>query len=227
MPGRLHVYSSKLQSCFCCSCWTLSLFAMAELAIVSARRERLQMLIDSGHRGAAVALRMAEEPTNLLSTVQVGITLIGILAGAFGGATLSEELAALLAPLPVIGEYSEVVALAVVVAGSSPSAASSWVSWFPSASRCAIRSASPPQSPGPCTFCRRSCVRWSVCSAGRLPSSCASSACAAMVGTRRSRRRRNPVCCMEQAAANPASLRPPSATWSRVSSASVTVSCDR
>ena len=92
------------------------LFAMAELAIVSARRERLQMLIDSGHRGAVVALRMSEEPTNLLSTVQVGITLIGILAGAFGGATLSEELAALLAPLPVIGPYSEAIALAIVVA---------------------------------------------------------------------------------------------------------------
>lgn len=91
------------------------LFAMAELAIVSARRERLQVLADDGSRGAVVALRMAHDPTNLLSTVQVGITLIGILAGAFGGATLSDELSNLIASLPVIGQYSEVVALTLVV----------------------------------------------------------------------------------------------------------------
>ena len=62
------------------------LFALAEMAIVSARRERLQALAEGGHSCAAVALRMAQEPTALLSTVQIGITLIGILAGAFGGA---------------------------------------------------------------------------------------------------------------------------------------------
>lgn len=92
------------------------LFAMAELAVVSSRRERLQMLVDGGNRGAAVALRLAQAPTDLLSTVQVGITLIGILAGAFGGATLTAELAALLAPVPVIGQYSQALALALVVA---------------------------------------------------------------------------------------------------------------
>lgn len=93
------------------------LFAMAELAIVSARRERLQMLADSGNSGAVVALRMSQEPTNLLSTVQVGITLIGILAGAFGGARLTAELADLLAQLPVVGPYSELIALILVVSG--------------------------------------------------------------------------------------------------------------
>ena len=91
------------------------LFALAELAIVSARRERLQTLVDSGHSGATVALRMSQEPTALLSTVQIGITLIGILAGAFGGATLSDELTRLLAPLPVIGPYSRGIALILVV----------------------------------------------------------------------------------------------------------------
>ena len=59
-------------------------FALSELAIVSSRRERLQMLVDEGNKGASIALAMAQEPTALLSTVQVGITLIGILAGAFG-----------------------------------------------------------------------------------------------------------------------------------------------
>ena len=91
------------------------LFALAELAIISARRERLQAMADGGNSGAVVALRMSHEPTALLSTVQIGITLIGILAGAFGGATLSDELTQLLAPLPVIGPYSRGVALFLVV----------------------------------------------------------------------------------------------------------------
>lgn len=90
-------------------------FAMSELAIVSSRRERLQMLVDGGNKGAAIALKMSQEPTALLSTVQVGITLIGILAGAFGGAALSDELTQLIAPLPVIGPYSRTIALAIVV----------------------------------------------------------------------------------------------------------------
>ena len=89
-------------------------FAMAELAIISSRRERLQLLAES-HAGARVAMELAAEPSNLLSTVQVGITLIGILAGAFGGATLTAELADLLAGLPVIGVYAEVLALVAVV----------------------------------------------------------------------------------------------------------------
>jgi len=90
-------------------------FALSELAIVSSRRERLQMLVDEGNKGASIALEMAQEPTALLSTVQVGITLIGILAGAFGGASLSDELALLIAPLPVIGAYARTISLAIVV----------------------------------------------------------------------------------------------------------------
>ena len=91
-------------------------FAMAELAVVSSRRERLQILADGGNAGARTAIELSREPSNLLSTVQVGITLIGILAGAFGGATLTAELAGLLVPLPVVGPYGEVVALIIVVA---------------------------------------------------------------------------------------------------------------
>ena len=90
-------------------------FALSELAIVSSRRERLQMLVDEGNKGASIALAMAQEPTALLSTVQVGITLIGILAGAFGGASLSDELAQLIAPIPVIGAYARTISLAIVV----------------------------------------------------------------------------------------------------------------
>lgn len=69
------------------------LFAMSELAIVSARRARLKALASDGNRGAAAALALAEQPGKFLSTVQIGITLIGILAGAFSGATLGGSLA--------------------------------------------------------------------------------------------------------------------------------------
>lgn len=67
--------------------------SMAELAIVSARRARLQGLARSGKRGAAAALALAEEPGRFLSTVQIGITLIGILVGAFSGASLGGPVA--------------------------------------------------------------------------------------------------------------------------------------
>lgn len=90
-------------------------FAMAELSIVAARRERLQPMIDDGNGGAAVAMQMSQEPTPLLSTVQIGITLIGILAGALGGASIAGQLALLLEPVPLIGEYSQGISLAIVV----------------------------------------------------------------------------------------------------------------
>jgi len=63
-------------------------FAMAELAVVSSRKARLRQMADAGQRGAATALQLAEHPGRFLSTVQIGITLIGIFAGAFGGATI-------------------------------------------------------------------------------------------------------------------------------------------
>ncbi|MFN8498149.1 MAG: hemolysin family protein [Anaerolineae bacterium] len=88
-------------------------FAMAELAVVSSRRARLQQRADKGDNGAVAALRLAENPDRFLSTVQIGITLIGILAGAFGGATLSASLAAILEPY--LGASSGAVATLVVV----------------------------------------------------------------------------------------------------------------
>ncbi len=90
-------------------------FALSELAIVSARPERLQAMAMTGQKGAAKALEMTREPASLLSTVQVGITLVGILAGAFGGATISGELATVMATWPLVGPYADVVSLVLVV----------------------------------------------------------------------------------------------------------------
>lgn len=69
---------------------------MSELAIVSARTARLRVMADRGSNGAAVAMRLAEEPGRFLSSVQIGITLVGILSGAFSGATLGARLSAAL-----------------------------------------------------------------------------------------------------------------------------------
>ncbi|SOE08575.1 putative hemolysin [Hoeflea halophila] len=67
--------------------------AMSELAVVSSRPVRLKLLADQGSTGAATALRLAEDPGRFLSTVQIGITLVGVLSGAFSGATLGARLA--------------------------------------------------------------------------------------------------------------------------------------
>jgi putative hemolysin len=92
-------------------------FSMAELAVVSSRKTRLRELAEEGDRHAARALAVAESPTRFLSTVQVGITFVGTLASAVGGAALAESLAVALAGLPVVGPHAETVALAVVVVG--------------------------------------------------------------------------------------------------------------
>ena len=65
------------------------LLAMAEIAVVSARKARLQGLANQGDQKARRALELARHPADFLSTVQIGITLVGILAGAFGGATIA------------------------------------------------------------------------------------------------------------------------------------------
>ncbi len=90
-------------------------FAMSEIAVVTSRRVRLEQRAEQGDKGAAAALAIANEPSQFLSTVQVGITLVGVLAGAFGGATLSEELAVMLAELPALASYAGPISLAIVV----------------------------------------------------------------------------------------------------------------
>ncbi|HRE83187.1 MAG TPA: hemolysin family protein [Opitutaceae bacterium] len=90
-------------------------FAMAEIAIVSSRQARLKKLADEGSKQAEAALALAKEPTRFLSTVQIGITLIGILAGTFGGASLSERLSVYIAEIPALAAYSKAIAVFVVV----------------------------------------------------------------------------------------------------------------
>ncbi len=87
----------------------------SEMAVVSSRRARLQARAEAGDSGAAVALELAEKPDRFLSTVQIGITLIGILAGTFGGATVSRTVSGWLSDIPVIGRYSDAIGVAVVV----------------------------------------------------------------------------------------------------------------
>lgn len=91
------------------------LLSMSEIAIVSARTARLQRLADDGDHGARAALTLASDPTSVLSTVQVGITLIGILAGAIGGAAIAEHMTAGLTRLTGHPQTSESIAVAIVV----------------------------------------------------------------------------------------------------------------
>ncbi len=92
-------------------------FAMSETAFISARKVRLQQRANEGDLKAAAALELANSPNRLLSTVQLGITLIGILAGAFGGATVAQAVAVYIRAIPWLAPYSDAVALTVVVAG--------------------------------------------------------------------------------------------------------------
>jgi putative hemolysin len=91
-------------------------FAMSELAIVSARKVRLERHAEAGDAGARAALRLAEKPADFLSAVQVGITLVGVLSGAVGGATIAESLAERFVLVPAIAHYAEALALGIVVA---------------------------------------------------------------------------------------------------------------
>src|SRR5690606_31949837 len=92
------------------------LFAMTELAVVSSRKSKLQSRAERGDRGARAALRLAEDPTHFLSAVQVGITLIGILAGAYGQASIAGQLDEVLTRhAPFLAPWSHVLATALVV----------------------------------------------------------------------------------------------------------------
>jgi putative hemolysin len=90
-------------------------FAMSEIAIVSSRRARLVQLAESGSSGARHALTLASEPTRFLSSVQVGITSIGILNGAIGEASIASRLRTLLEQAPALAPYAETLSLAIMV----------------------------------------------------------------------------------------------------------------
>lgn len=89
--------------------------AMSELAIVSSRLGRLKAMRDRGVPGARTALMLAENPGRFLSTVQVGISLVGILAGAFSGAALGDRMAVALAQMGVPPNYAQPLGFAIVV----------------------------------------------------------------------------------------------------------------
>jgi len=90
-------------------------FALSEIAVVSARKARLQNRADEGSSGAKAALHLANDPGRFLATVQIGITLVGILAGTFGGATLSKHLANAISQIPPIAPAASFLSVAIVV----------------------------------------------------------------------------------------------------------------
>jgi len=95
-------------------------FAMAEIALVSARKARLVPLAEAGNSGAQAAIELKADPSRLLSTVQIGVTLIAVLSGTFGEATLGDRLERYLETYPgFVERYSHVISMAVVVIGIS------------------------------------------------------------------------------------------------------------
>jgi putative hemolysin len=93
------------------------IFVTAELAIISSRKHKLKQLANDGSKNAKAALELSENPNRLLSTAQVGITLISILTGVFGGGALSGDLASQFENIPFISPYSETISFSVVVIG--------------------------------------------------------------------------------------------------------------
>ncbi|HEX2612264.1 MAG TPA: hemolysin family protein [Fibrobacteria bacterium] len=93
------------------------LFSMTEVALISSRRPKLQQMAEDGDSGAAKALELIAQPGRFLAAVQVGITLVGTLAGAYGGATIAEKLAPTFAGIPLLARYANATALFVVVLG--------------------------------------------------------------------------------------------------------------
>lgn len=90
-------------------------FASAELALVSARRARLKSMAAQGHRGARAALALLDEPTRLLSTVQVGITIVGIFTGLYSGAAFAPELETVLSRHELLAPYAREIAWGAIV----------------------------------------------------------------------------------------------------------------
>ena len=85
-------------------------FALSEMALVAAKRARLQAAAEQGRAGAKSALALMEDPTTLLSAIQIGITLIGLVTGIYSGATFAEPLAGKLSTSACRAEYAEEIA---------------------------------------------------------------------------------------------------------------------
>jgi putative hemolysin len=91
------------------------IFSMSEIALVSSKKARLEILRKKGSKGAEVASVLHDEPTRFLSTVQIGITLIGILTGLFSGAQIATELDTWIAAFPAVSAYSKIISTTIVV----------------------------------------------------------------------------------------------------------------
>lgn len=91
------------------------MLAMSEIAVISSRKIKLQKMSKEGNKGADIALELLESPNQFLSAVQIGITLIGILAGAFGGATVSIYLNNYLSGFSFLAPYSDTLSIIIVV----------------------------------------------------------------------------------------------------------------
>ncbi|ELS00142.1 hemolysin family protein [Gloeocapsa sp. PCC 73106] len=91
------------------------IFSGSEIAVVSARKVRLEQMVSRGNKKAKAALKLANSPNDFLSTVQIGITLIGILSGAVGGATLAQRLKPVFDNIELLKPYSEGLSVVIVV----------------------------------------------------------------------------------------------------------------
>jgi putative hemolysin len=92
-----------------------AVFVMSETAIISARKSRLQQRANEGDPRAQTALELANAPNTFLAMTQVGITLVGVLAGAFGGATIADVLATEMRAIPWLAPHANGLSLAIVV----------------------------------------------------------------------------------------------------------------
>jgi putative hemolysin len=92
-----------------------ALFALSEMALVSSRSARLQSHLDDGHKGAQLALELRSEPSRFLSTIQVGITTVGVLSGALGEAAIADPVAQWLQRFPAVAAHASGIALALAV----------------------------------------------------------------------------------------------------------------
>ncbi|WP_418697276.1 hemolysin family protein [Bacteroides sp.] len=92
------------------------IFAMYEIALVSSSKARLETLVGKGNKRAKGVLKQLEEPEKFLSTIQIGITLIGIISGAYGGATIADDVEPLFLMIPGAAAYAKTLAMITVVA---------------------------------------------------------------------------------------------------------------
>ena len=91
------------------------IFSMSEIALVSARKNRLNFSAQKGNRGAKIALELASNPSKLLSTVQIGITLVGLLTGIYSGKKITEDMADRLMNIPALAPYADTLSVVIVL----------------------------------------------------------------------------------------------------------------